>query len=102
MDQTQLLATLEDLISQWEHEVVEFKAANDEYSTDKIGQYFSALANESNLQGVEGAWLVFGILDRSRSVVGTNYRQVHERLQSIKQQIGKQPIRESVFAESTR
>ncbi len=37
------LSTLLDrLIAGWESEVVEFKEANREFGTDKIGRYFSA------------------------------------------------------------
>lgn len=73
----------------WESEVVEFKEANNDYDTDKIGRYFSALSNEANLQGVEKAWLVFGVSDRPRAVTGTNYRLEPERLQSLKMQIAQ-------------
>jgi len=39
--------------------VIEFKQAGNDYDTDKIGEYFSALSNEANLRGVDRAWLVF-------------------------------------------
>ena len=39
------------LIVDWENEVVEFKAAGEDYSTGTIGKYFSALSNEANLRG---------------------------------------------------
>ena len=42
--------------------MVEFKQAGNDYDTDKIGEYFSALANEANLRGVELAWLLHGKL----------------------------------------
>ena len=60
MDQVALTALLDELIATWENEVVEFKQANNDYDTDKIGEYFSALCNEANLRGAERAWLVFG------------------------------------------
>lgn len=41
---TQQLSTL---IVKWENEVIEFKLAGTDYKTDKIGEYFSALANEA-------------------------------------------------------
>lgn len=89
MDQTSLTSLLNELISTWENEVVEFKQANHDYDTDKIGEYFSALSNEANLRGIERAWLVFGISDKSRSVIGSDYRQEPERLQSLKNQIAQ-------------
>jgi ATP-dependent DNA helicase RecG len=87
MDQPALKALLEALIHTWENEVVEFKQAGDNYSSDKIGEYFSALSNEANLRGLECAWLVFGVHNETRSVVGTNYRVEPERLQGLKHQV---------------
>lgn len=89
MDQTTLAALLDELIATWENEVVEFKQANNDYDTDKIGEYFSALSNEANLRGVERAWLVFGVNNKSRAVVGTDYRPEPERLQGLKNQIAQ-------------
>jgi ATP-dependent DNA helicase RecG len=70
MDPARLSQLLSELIATWENEVVEFKQAGSDYSTDDIGKYFSALANEANLRGVESAWLVFGVHNKTRSVVG--------------------------------
>jgi ATP-dependent DNA helicase RecG len=86
-DGQDLLDLLRQLVATWETEVVEFKQAGSDYSTDKIGQYFSALANEANLRNQERAWLAFGVNNQSRSVVGTDYRLEPERLQSLKLQI---------------
>lgn len=88
MESTQLQQQLATLIEAWENEVVEFKEANDNFKTDLIGKYFSALANEANLRGKEQARLVFGVRDATRSVVGTDYRTEPERLHSLKHQIG--------------
>lgn len=89
MDQIMLRSLLESLVSTWENEVVEFKQASNDYDTDKIGEYFSALSNEANLRGVERGWLVFGVSNKTRSVVGTDYRPESERLQSLKIQIAQ-------------
>ena len=80
---------LERLIASWENEVVEFKQAGSDFSTDDIGKYLSALANEANLRGAGGGWLVFGVHDKTRQVVGTGYRPEVERLQSLKMQIAQ-------------
>ncbi|HCP80359.1 MAG TPA: transcriptional regulator [Octadecabacter sp.] len=80
---------LTELIDTWENEVVEFKEATDSYSTSTIGKYFSALSNEANLKDADGGWLVFGVSDASRTVVGTTYRPEPGRLQSLKQQIAE-------------
>jgi ATP-dependent DNA helicase RecG len=69
--------------------VVEFKQAGNDYSTDDIGKYFSALANEANLRGTDGGWLVFGVNNKTRRVVGTDYRPQSERLHSLKMQIAE-------------
>ena len=87
MNTAELKALLESLVFTWENEVVEFKQATNDYDTDKIGEYFSALSNEANLRGLDRAWLVFGINDKSRAVVGTNYRLEPERLHGLKSQI---------------
>lgn len=89
MDQTALNTLLETLIRTWENEVVEFKQAGNDYDTNKIGEYFSALSNEANLRGLERAWLVFGVSNKSRGVVGTYYRSEPERLHSLKQQVAQ-------------
>lgn len=53
-----------------ENEVVEFKQAKTQFDKDKLGQYYSALANEANLRRQHAAYLVMGITD-DRTVVGT-------------------------------
>ncbi len=87
MDPSDLEAQLHSLIARWESELVEFKRAGDGFSTGDIGKYFSALANEANLRNEERAWLVFGVDNTTRAVVGTDYRLEPERLQSLKMQI---------------
>ena len=87
MDQAALARLLNELIAAWESEVVEFKQAGDDYDSDKIGRYFSAMSNEANLRGLDRAWLIFGVNNKTRNVVGSNYREAPERLQSTKQQV---------------
>lgn len=89
MNQTELQSLLSGLLVSWENEVVEFKQAGNDYKTDKIGEYFSALANEANLRGQEKAWLVFGVNNKSREVCGSEYRPDEKRLQSTKMQIAE-------------
>lgn len=89
MEQPALNALLEGLIRTWENEVAEFKEAGNDYSTNDIGKYFSALSNEANLRGQERAWLVFGVNNKTRGVVGTNYRSESERLHGLKQQVAQ-------------
>ena len=87
MDQPALAALLDTLIAGWENEVVEFKEAGNDFDTDKIGRYFSAMANEANLREAERGWLVFGVSNKTRGVVGTSYREEAERLHSLKNQM---------------
>ena len=84
-----LLKKLRHLTARRENEVIEFKEANDNYPTDSIGRYFSALSNEANLRDVEAGWLVFGVKDTTRLIVGTDYRTNPNRLQSTKTQIAQ-------------
>jgi ATP-dependent DNA helicase RecG len=85
--QAELQSLLHSLITGWEGECVEFKEANDNFSTPDIGKYFSALSNEANLRGLPSAWLIFGVKNSTRTIVGTSYRTDKERLHSLKQQI---------------
>jgi ATP-dependent DNA helicase RecG len=87
--QEQLHQLLAALIAGWEGECVEFKEANDNFSTSDIGKYFSALSNEANLRLLPSAWLVFGLHDRTRAITGTDYRQDRARLDSLKHQIAQ-------------
>lgn len=89
MDSAALRQKLTDLIATWENEVVEFKEASNDYDTDKIGRYFSALANEANLRDAGAGWLVFGVNNKTREVVGTSYRPERERLDGLKHQIAQ-------------
>jgi ATP-dependent DNA helicase RecG len=93
MESQELKGLLEKLIAAWENEVVEFKQAGKDHDTDRIGEYFSALSNEANLRGESRAWLVFGVSNKRRAIVGTDYRLQPERLHSLKVQLaqGTQP-----------
>jgi len=83
-----------------ENEIVEFKGSvNDNFSTSDIGKYFSALSNEANLKNAECAWLVFGIEDKTKTIVGTDYRNDQNRLNSLKKQIADSTTGNSSFLE---
>lgn len=87
MDHAALSNLLTQLISQWESEVVEFKRGKDGFSSSELGKYVSALANEANLRGRERAWLVFGVEDKTRVIVGTSYKENPAHLQADKSSI---------------
>lgn len=79
---------LQALITQgYENEVVEFKEAKNQYDFTKLGKYFSALSNEANLLGKSVAWLVFGIRDKDKAFVNTNFRTNPADLNSLKAEI---------------
>lgn len=92
--------TLTHLLSQGsETEILEFKTAQNSYNFSKLGKYFSALANEANLAGKKDAWLVFGIKDSDKSIVGTSFRSSPNKLQSLKAEIANKTTNRITFKE---
>ena len=89
MTEQEFQQVLQRLLVEGESECVEFKDANDNFPTSDIGKYFSALSNEANLRGLSAAWLVFGVDNGIRRVIGTDYRREKERLHSLKHQIAQ-------------
>ena len=82
----ELFAILDKLIANWESEVVEFKEANLDFDKNKIGQYFSAISNEANLKNIQYGWLVFGVRNKDKKIVGTHYRDT-KGLDTLKHEI---------------
>ena len=75
-DTSEYLEILKALIEHGESEIVEFKEAKGQYSTDKIGAYFSALSNEVNLREKQYGWLILGVSEKGeRHPVGTAFKQ---------------------------
>ena len=69
----QLSALLTELLRQpGECEWLEFKHNND--NPEQIGEYLSALANSTALHGRDVGYLVWGIDDTTRQVVGTTFK----------------------------
>lgn len=89
INEQDLLDKLDGLINGWENETVEFKEANKDYDKDKIGRYFSALSNEANLKNLQCGWLIFGVKEKQREIVGTNYRE-KKGLDTLKHEISLQ------------
>lgn len=85
-DSADLITILNSLILNWETEVVEFKEANNDYDKNKIGQYFSAISNEANLKGLQYGWLIFGVRNKDRKIIGSDYRN-KKGLDTLKQEI---------------
>jgi len=94
---TQKLQELRNLTS--ETEWFEFKDANNNFSTNDIGKYFSALCNEANLLNKDSAWLIFGVHDKTHEIIGTGYRTEKDRLNSLKHQIGQETTNRFSFVE---
>lgn len=89
MKDAEKLDQLKELIAlPSECEWVEFKSAKNDFTFDKIGEYFSALSNEANLNAQESGWLVFGV-NKDHKVVGTNYRPNAGGLESLKNEIAQ-------------
>lgn len=97
-DEQTLREKLTAMMAHHENEVVEFKAAQSNYSFNDIGKYFSALSNEANLRGKREGWLIFGISD-TMDVVGSNYRNSGQSLQSLKKEIRAQTNQGLIFQE---
>jgi len=87
MNNDMLAELLTGLLNSWESEIVEFKLASKDFDQDKLGRYFSALANEANLRNQERGWLVFGVENTSRKVKGSSYGLEGNRLNALKQEI---------------
>jgi ATP-dependent DNA helicase RecG len=82
-----------------EVEWVEFKEAKSNFDFDNLGKYFSALSNEANLKGQAYGWLIFGVRDKSRAVIGSNYRPSRPSLDSLKHEIAQNTTTHLTFEE---
>lgn len=83
-----------------ETEVVEFKEAKNGFDFHKLGKYFSALCNEANLKGKQEAWLIFGIEDKNKTIVGSLYRQNNRpHLDSLKAEVADKTTNRITFIE---
>jgi ATP-dependent DNA helicase RecG len=72
MESLHLTQLLEDLLKQpSENEWIEFKENND--NPEQIGEYISALSNGAGLRDKPFGYLVFGVNDGSKEVVGTSF-----------------------------
>lgn len=82
-----------------ETEWLEFKESKDDYDFNKLGKYFSAISNEANLKGKLCGWLIFGIEDKTRKVIGTRYRHLRNNLDSLKSEIANKTTNRITFME---
>ena len=82
----ELCNILNDFINSSENECVEFKKATNEFNIDKLGRYFSAISNESNLRNKQYGWIIFGIDDKTHHFTNTKYHSNND-FNSVKKQI---------------
>jgi ATP-dependent DNA helicase RecG len=82
-----------------ETEWVEFKQASNNFHFPDLGKYFSALSNEACLKGQPWAWLVFGVQDKPKQVVGTQYRPNRADLDNLKKEIADKTSNRITFEE---
>ena len=99
MNSIRIYELFENLRYHCEDEVIEFKKAENNFDFDDLGKYFSALSNEANLRNQEFAWLVFGVHDKTREVVGTSYKNSSVCLQRLKQDLAQHTIGNNTFRE---
>jgi len=100
MTHTELVHKLNELRNlPAETEVFEFKEARNNYDLNKLGKYFSALSNEANLKGRHNAWLIFGIKDKGRTIVGSWFRQSRKDLDSLKGELANKTTNRITFIE---
>ena len=89
--------TFDKLRFHHEDEVVEFKKAENNFDFDDLGKYFSALSNEANLRDKGFAWLVFGVHDKTREILGTSYKNSMKSLQKLKQDLSQHTTDNNTF-----
>jgi len=82
-----------------ENEWVDFKEAKNGFNFDKLGKYFSALSNEANLKDKQWGWLIFGVTDKTRKIVGTNYKPNRIGLDNLKHEVARQTTNNITFVE---
>lgn len=82
-----------------ENEIVEFKEAKSDYDFSKLGKYFSAISNEANLKNKNFGWLIFGVEDKKRVIVGTQYRPERKSLDKLKGEITRNTTNNISFIE---
>ena len=98
-DTQQIDSLLDELLQSQEDECVEFKEAKNDFDSKKLGKYFSAISNEANLRGKEEGWLIFGVDDKTHSIIGTQYRNSPKSLNSVKGEIARGTTQQISFVE---
>ncbi len=97
--QVDISKLLDTLIQSPENEVVEFKEAKKTFDSNDLGKYFSALSNEANLHDKEYAWLIFGVADKTKALVNTQYKNTTKSLNLLKNEIAQHTTEKHTFFE---
>lgn len=97
MTQEEIYEIFNKLRYHYENEVVEFKKAEYNFDFDDLGKYFSALSNEANLRDKDFAWLVFGVENKSRKIIGTTYKNSMTSLQKLKHDLAQHTTDRNTF-----
>ncbi|MEA1928030.1 MAG: putative DNA binding domain-containing protein [Candidatus Auribacterota bacterium] len=82
-----------------ETEWVEFKIAKNNIHFNKLGKYFSALSNEANLKRRPWGWLILGVQEYPREIIGTTYRKKRQDLDSLKHEVARHMTNHITFEE---
>jgi ATP-dependent DNA helicase RecG len=82
-----------------ETEWAEFKEAKNGFHFNDLGQYFSALSNEANLKNQTFGWLVFGVEDRKKAIVGSQFRPLRKDLDHLREEIANHTNNRLTFEE---
>lgn len=90
---------LTHLLAHSEDEVVEFKAAKNNFDVDDLGKYFSALSNEANLRERDFGWMVFGIDNKTHAITGTSFKDGEQALNKLKQDMSQHTTDNLIFRE---
>jgi ATP-dependent DNA helicase RecG len=98
-DNSEMEILKELLSSPVETEWLEFKEAKNGMDFDDLGKYFSAISNEANLKNKKYGWIVLGIEDKYRKIVGTKYRNSIKARESLKHEVAKGTTNNITFLE---
>lgn len=90
---------LTHLLAHSESELVEFKKAQNSFSVEDLGQYFSALSNEANLRDKDFAWMVLGIDNKTHCIIGTSFKDSEESLNKLKHDMSQHTTDGLIFRE---
>ena len=73
------------------------KRSKNNFDFDDLGKYFSALSNEANLRDKDFGWLVFGVHDKTREILGTSYKNGMKSLQKLKYDLSQHTTDRNTF-----